>query len=137
MKRIYKITEINGKEEIDKIENFIAVGILNNDSKYAEFKIYSDKIIEALLLRIDEKTEIFLLDEFMLSRIISIATEIGQKLNIEDITNDLFTGKMLIPKTIKEQIEDYLLNTYDSDDVLDKMLEGIELTNIDKLILQK
>ena len=44
---------------------------------------------------------------------------------------------MLIPKTIKEQIEDYLLNTYDSDDVLDKMLEGIELTNIDKLILQK
>ena len=77
MKRIYKITEINGKEEIDKIENFIAVGILNNDSKYAEFKIYSDKIIEALLLRIDEKTEIFLLDEFMLSRIISIATEIG------------------------------------------------------------
>ncbi len=137
MKRIYKITEINSKEEIDKIENFIAVGILNNDSKYAEFKIYSDKIIEALLLRIDEKTEIFLLDEFMLSRIISISTEIGYKLTIEDITNDLFTGKMLIPKTIKEQIEDYLLNTYDSDDVLDKMLEGIELTNIDKLILQK
>ena len=139
MKRIYKITtSIVTEKEADRIVNDLIVSSWFQDPRLIEFQTYSEELIKGLLLVIDESIDLVLFDEFLLSKYISIITKMGIKaIVVEDITNDLFTGKMPIPDVIKEQIEEYLLNTHNADDVLDKMLEGIELTNIDKLILAK
>lgn len=59
------------------------------------------------------------------------------KINLADTL--IFENSIAInhlPKIFKSYVEQYILNRYTKNDVLDKMNRGLELTNIDKKILK-
>jgi len=134
IKHLYKITEVSTNEEVAAIEKKIADGLFK---KYYDYNAYKDQIFEARILKVDEKVDIFLLDEFMLSKTIAVTSNLGYKMVVQDVTSDFFNGKMPIPEEIKETVQEYITQHFDVNDVLDKMLDGYELSEVDKLILSK
>lgn len=133
IQRIYKITAINSKEETDAIEQRIADGEFNN---FYDWNFYREQIAKSQLLKVDSAVDIFQLDEFLLSKVITITSKMGYRIVVQDVTVDMFNGKEPIPEAIKEVVEKFLMTSFDPDDVLDKMLNGYELNELDKLILQ-
>ncbi len=133
IKRIYKITAINTKEETEAIEQKIRDGEFN---KFYDWVFYKDQISQSQILKFDENVDFFLFDEFLLSKVITVTSKMGYRIVVQDVTIDMFNGNEPIPEAIKDVVEEFLMTSFDQNDVLDKMLNGYELNETDKLILQ-
>ena len=133
-KRFYKITEVNTDAQRVLLEKKLESG---HFTRLPEFENYLSDILSSIVFKMDSKTDIFLINQILLDKMISMSKVTGYNMIIEDITDDLFYNKVNIPNSVKDEINDYLFNLFSVDDVLDKINEGIELTEVDKLILQK
>lgn len=134
--RPYFIKILNSKEEMIDIDQ----NVENFRPQLELFKIETEFDIDDVVGHdIDDFNSIVICSNTDAVNIKKFAEIIGYKYKIRECSDDLFYNKIDISKsndTFQKLIEQYIINSFDIDNVLDKKLAGIELTNIDLKILK-
>lgn len=124
------------EEKIDKKEH--------NPVNFAEFlNVNLCEDTDKILTDLDENSILFVCEPKSMSILVSIMKKFGAKIIVEDVMDLIFQGKIdtsVFNENLKETLDNILLENYNKDMVLDKILMfGTTncLTEIDKKILEK
>ena len=133
----YYFKALNTAEELKEIyssndnktdEKF---NVFNNDFSFLENHIGID---------INDYESLFIGNDINIKKYIQYCNIIGFKLKVYDANCIFFDNKInleTLSDDIKRLTEEYIINNFDVNDVLDKINLGTELTYIDKTILKQ
>lgn len=138
--RIYYVKSTNTSEELEIIENKKL-----DSENYPDLVEYWDEFVKLSNDKnsydINDAESLFFLSEKMLIKFLRLLMNVGYKVEIQDVTNDLFLNKFDLsnaPLDFKKNVTKYLSKIFSGDDVLDKMtdIKGYKLTESDINILK-
>jgi hypothetical protein len=140
MKKPYIITKLNPIAELEYLD---AKSRIDNPLGFLEIIKINDKwASDAPAFDLSPTLEFILIDDTLIERIIKALTDYGFNIVVNEVTEELLLGKIDLTEAsfdVKEEINNFYLNFFDNDDILDKICSlGMEsLTELDKSILNK
>ncbi len=142
MKLDYNIKPYFIKMLTPKAESAAKINSVDRISdKFIEFNGDFSFIDDCVGVDIDDISSIIFCDIDVLGKYLRFTEILGLKIKIyDDIDTKIFNNELDLSKATKDLksiINEYILKNFTIDDVLDKMNEGIKLTEIDYQILRK
>jgi len=140
MKKPYIITKLNPIAELEYLDTKSRI---DNPLGFLETIKINDKwASDAPAFDLSPRLEFILIDDTLIERIIKALTDYGFNIVVNEVTEELLLGKIDLAEAscdVKEEINNFYLNYFDNDDILDKICSlGMEsLTELDKSILNK
>lgn len=142
MKRPYIVTCRNSNEELEHIKAKWDVVPIEELPLAFLHEIDGHELDKFRDFDINDTVSLIIIDHLWINRFINEMTKFGYIIDVYDANDDLindnidFTGA---PEFLKKEIKEYYFNTFDFDDVLDKMNNHgnsmDSLNDIDKRIL--
>lgn len=141
----YMIKALISIEELNKIEEDIDNGIYNHPFMFSDFLDVDFTVcddFEDCIFELDELTIIVFINQNSEDLITKISNKFNIKINVKQITEEIFNNEIKLstfPKHLKNEIQEYIIEQYGQNDILDKILnKGVEsITETDELILKQ
>lgn len=131
----YFIKALNSPEEIKLIEN----GPAADDERYAEFGGNFDFLDEICGIDIDDYQTMVFADELTMQKFLRFSEISGYKYKVYRADKMIFQNMLDLSKAgqdLKDRVREFILRHFNVNDVLDKMNEGLKLTEYDYQILK-
>lgn len=133
----YWVKIYNTKSEVEALMEAVSKKIKPEEYQNIDLNIF-DEYVE---YEFTENTSIIFIEEDKVKRLIGLSEFIGFKIDVKEVTKELFEGEYEFSKEHEEfflLLDEYLQSNFDADDVLDKILrKGMDsLTDTDKSILK-
>jgi hypothetical protein len=132
----YFIQALNSPEEVKLISENLPDA---NDPRFKEFKGNFDFLDEVRGIDIDDFQTMVFADEESLRKFLRYSELIGYKYKVGRADKKLFKNQLDLSKagqSLKEIIYEFITKHFNINDVLDKMNEGCQLTELDYKILK-
>lgn len=141
MKRPYIVICKNSEEELAILEAKLDSVPIETLPLAFLHEIDDDELEKFRSFDITDFISLVVIDHLWVNRFVNEMTKFGYIIDIQDANDDLINDKIDFkgaPEFLKDEIKEYYFNTFDFDDILDKMnnLNGLDsLNDIDRKIL--